>query len=203
MAKIAILGFGTVGSGVYEVMCRNAAGVSRRAGEPVEVKYILDPKDFSAHPAANLFIKNFDTILEDPEIRVVVETIGGTRFAYPYVKACLESGRSVCTSNKEMVATYGAELLALAKAHNCAFLFEASVGGGTPIITPIHQCLAANTITEICRCPADTEARDGFLRVSVEEPAGCQDILLGLRLHLGQLQQQYPRQLVVETIEAR
>ena len=149
MAKIAILGFGTVGSGVYEVLCRNASGVSRRAGEPVEVKYILDPKDFSAHPAANLFIKNFDTILEDPEIRVVVETIGGTRFAYPYVKACLESGRSVCTSNKEMVATYGAELLALAKAHNCAFLFEASVGGGTPIITPMHQCLAANVITEV------------------------------------------------------
>ena len=84
MAKIAILGFGTVGSGVYEVLCRNAAGVSRRAGEPVEVKYILDPKDFSAHPAANLFIKNFDTILEDPEIRVVVETIGGTRFAYNF-----------------------------------------------------------------------------------------------------------------------
>ena len=149
MAKIAILGFGTVGSGVYEVLCRNAAGVSRRAGEPVEVKYILDPKDFSNHPAAHLFVKNFDTILEDPEIRVVVETIGGTRFAYPYVKACLESGRSVCTSNKEMVATYGAELLGLAKAHNCAFLFEASVGGGTPIITPMHQCLAANVITEV------------------------------------------------------
>ena len=88
MAKIAILGFGTVGSGVYEVLCRNAAGVSRRAGEPVEVKYILDPKDFSAHPAANLFIKNFDTILEDPEIRVVVETIGGTRFAYTTVPSC-------------------------------------------------------------------------------------------------------------------
>ena len=118
MAKIAILGFGTVGSGVYEVLCRNAAGVSRRAGEPVEVKYILDPKDFSDHPAAQLFIKNFDAILEDPEVKVVVETIGGTRFAYPYVKACLESGRSVCTSNKEMVATYGAELLALARAHN-------------------------------------------------------------------------------------
>ena len=108
MAKIAILGFGTVGSGVYEVLCRNAAGVSHRAGEPVEVKYILDPKDFSDHPAAQLFIKNFDAILEDPEVKVVVETIGGTRFAYPYVKACLESGRSVCTSNKEMVATYGA-----------------------------------------------------------------------------------------------
>ena len=96
----------------------------------MEVKYILDPKDFSNHPDAHLFIKNFDTILEDPEIKVVVETIGGTRFAYPYVKACLESGRSVCTSNKEMVATYGAELLGLAKEHGCAFLFEASVGGG-------------------------------------------------------------------------
>ena len=135
MAKIAILGFGTVGSGVYEVLCHNAASVSRRAGEPVEVKYILDPKDFTGNPVEPLVVKNIDVILQDPEIRVVVETIGGTRFAYPYVKACLESGRSVCTSNKEMVATYGAELLALAKEHDCAFLFEASVGGGTPIIT--------------------------------------------------------------------
>ena len=115
MAKIAILGFGTVGSGVYEVLCRNAASVSRRAGEPVEVKYILDPKDFTGNPVEPLVVKSIDVILQDPEIRVVVETIGGTRFAYPYVKACLESGRSVCTSNKEMVATYGAELLALAK----------------------------------------------------------------------------------------
>ena len=149
MAKIAILGFGTVGSGVYEVLCHNAASVSRRAGEPVEVKYILDPKDFTGNPVEPLVVKSIDVILQDPEIRVVVETIGGTRFAYPYVKACLESGRSVCTSNKEMVATYGAELLALAKEHDCAFLFEASVGGGTPIITPMHQCLAANVITEV------------------------------------------------------
>ena len=139
MAKIAILGFGTVGSGVYEVLCHNAASVSRRAGEPVEVKYILDPKDFTGNPVEPLVVKNIDVILQDPEIRVVVETIGGTRFAYPYVKACLESGRSVCTSNKEMVATYGAELLALAKEHGCAFLFEASVGGGTPIITPMRS----------------------------------------------------------------
>ena len=149
MAKIAIMGFGTVGSGVLEVCRRNAASIARRAGEPVEVKYILDVRDFSASPDAALFVNNIDVILNDPEIRVVVETIGGTRFAYPYVKACLESGRSVCTSNKEMVATYGAELLALAKAHHCAFLFEASVGGGTPIITPMHQCLAANHISAI------------------------------------------------------
>ena len=149
MAKIAILGFGTVGSGVYEVLCRNAAGVSRRAGEPVEVKYILDPKDFSAHPAANLFIKNFDTILEDPEIRVVVETIGGTRFAYPYVKACLESGRSVCTSNKELVARHGTELLAIAKEHGANYLFEASCGGGIPIIRPLNSSLTADEIDEV------------------------------------------------------
>lgn len=149
MAKIAILGFGTVGSGVLEVCRRNAASIARRAGEPVEVKYILDVRDFSSHPDAALFTDSIQTILSDPEVKVVVETIGGTKFAYPYVCACLESGRSVCTSNKEMVATYGAELLALAKAHGAAFLFEASVGGGTPIITPMHQCLAANHISRI------------------------------------------------------
>ena len=149
MAKIAIMGFGTVGSGVLEVCRRNAASIARRAGEPVEVKYILDVRDFSGSPDAALFTKSIDTILNDPEIKVVVETIGGTKFAYPYVRQCLESGRSVCTSNKEMVATYGAELLALAKEHSAAFLFEASVGGGTPIITPMHQCLAANHISSI------------------------------------------------------
>ena len=150
MAKIAILGFGTVGSGVLEVVRRNAASIARRVGEPVEVKYILDVRDFSASPDAALFTDSIDTILNDPEVKVVVETIGGTRFALPYVRKCLASGRSVCTSNKEMVAGYGAELLALAKAHNAAFLFEASVGGGTPIITPMHQCLAANHISRIC-----------------------------------------------------
>ena len=149
MAKIAILGFGTVGGGVLEVLRRNAAGVSRRAGEPVEVKYILDVRDFSAHPDAALFVPDLEVILNDPEVRVVVETIGGTRFAYPSVRRALESGRSVVTSNKEMVATYGAELLALAKARGAAFLFEASVGGGTPVITPMHQCLAANVIHEV------------------------------------------------------
>lgn len=149
MAKIAIMGFGTVGSGVLEVCRRNAASIARRAGEPVEVKYILDVRDFSDSPDAALFTNDLDTILADPEVKVVVETIGGTRFAYPFVRRCLESGRSVCTSNKEMVATYGAELLALAKENGAAFLFEASVGGGTPIITPMHQCLAANHISAI------------------------------------------------------
>lgn len=151
MAKIAILGFGTVGSGVLQVLRTNtnADKIRHRTGQEVEVKYILDVRDFSNHPDAALFVKDINTILSDPEVRVVVETIGGTRFAYPYVKAALETGRSVCTSNKEMVAAHGAELLALAKKHQAAFLFEASVGGGTPMITPIHQCLAANTIQSI------------------------------------------------------
>ncbi len=149
MAKIAIMGFGTVGSGVLEVLRRGAASIRRRAGEPVEVKYILDVRDFSSSPDAALFVKDINVILADPEVKVVVETIGGTRFAYPFVKACLESGRSVCTSNKELVATHGAELLALAKAHKAAFLFEASVGGGTPVIAPLHECLAANRVLEI------------------------------------------------------
>lgn len=149
MAKIAIMGFGTVGSGVLEVLRRNAAAIQRRAGEPVEVKYILDIRDFSAHPDAKLFVKDLDVILADPEVKAVVETIGGTKPAYDFVKRCLSSGRSVATSNKELVATHGAELLALAKENGVAFLFEASVGGGTPIITPMHQCLAANMIAGI------------------------------------------------------
>lgn len=149
MAKVAILGFGTVGSGVLEVLRTNAQGISRRAGQEVAVKYILEVRDFSAHPDADLFVQDIDVILSDPEVTAVVETMGGVRFAYPFVKQCLESGRSVSTSNKELVATHGAELLAIAKEKGCAFLFEAAVGGGTPIITPMHQCLAANVISAV------------------------------------------------------
>lgn len=149
MAKIAILGFGTVGSGVLTVLRKNAEKAAKRAGEPVEVKYILDVRDFRDHPDADLFVQNIETILHDPEITVVVETIGGTKFAYPYVKQVLESGRSVATSNKELVAQYGDELLQIAREKGAAFLFEASVGGGTPILTPLHQCLAANHVESI------------------------------------------------------
>ena len=149
MAKIAIMGFGTVGSGVLEVCRRNAASIARRAGEPVEVKYILDPKDFSAHPAANLFIKNFDTILEDPEIRVVVETIGGVEAAYEYTRRCLMAGKHVVTANKQLVAEHGCELLELARKNHVNYLFEASVGGGIPVLHPLTQCMAANRVDEI------------------------------------------------------
>lgn len=149
MAKLAILGFGTVGSGVQEVLQRNAGGIARRLGQPLEVKYICDIRDFSARPDAELFVNNIETILQDPEVKVVVETIGGLKPAYDFVLRSLKSGRHVVTSNKELVATHGAELLATAKANNVCFLFEASVGGGTPIINPMHQSLAANRISSI------------------------------------------------------
>lgn len=149
MAKIAILGYGTVGSGVLEVLRRNEQSITRRAGQPVTVGYICDIRDFSQHPDAALFVNNIDVILGDPEVSVVVETIGGIKPAYFYVKQSLEHGRHVVTSNKELVATHGAELLRLARQNDVCFLFEASVGGGTPVITPIHQCLAANTVTQI------------------------------------------------------
>ena len=149
MATIAIRGYGTVGSGVLEVLRRNAASIERRAGQPVTVKYICDIRDFSSHPDAALFVNNIDVILSDPEVTAVVETIGGLKPAYFYVKSALESGRHVVTSNKELVATHGAELLAIARRRGVCFLFEASVGGGTPIITPMHQCMAANVISEI------------------------------------------------------
>lgn len=141
MAKIAIMGFGTVGSGVLEVCRRNAASIARRAGEPVEVKYILDVRDFSDSPDAALFVKDINVILNDPEVKVVVETIGGTRFAYPYVRQCLESGRSVCTSNKEMVATYGAELLALAREHKAAFCLKPAWVAVPPSLLPCTSAL--------------------------------------------------------------
>ena len=149
MAKLAILGFGTVGSGVLEVLRRNAAGIERRLGQPLEVKYICDVRDFSGSEDAALFVQSPEAIWADGEVDVVVETIGGTKPAYDFVKTALQSGRHVVTSNKELVSTHGAELLALAKQNDVCFLFEASVGGGTPIITPMHQCLAANHISSV------------------------------------------------------
>ena len=149
MANIAILGFGNIGSGTLEVLRASAQGVARRAGEPVEVKYICDVRDFSSHPDEKLFVKDIAPVLADESVSVVVETIGGTRFAYPMVKAALEAGKSVATSNKELVATHGAELLAIAREKKCAFLFEASVGGGMPLIKPVSECLAVNRIEKL------------------------------------------------------
>ncbi len=149
MANVAILGFGTVGSGVLEVLETNALSVSKRVGQDVKVKYICDIRDFSAHEKSHLFVNNIDVILNDDDVNVVVETIGGINPAYLFVKQSLCSGRHVVTSNKELVATHGAELLRLAKKHEVCFLFEASVGGGTPVITPLYQCLAANVVNDV------------------------------------------------------
>ena len=149
MAYIAVLGHGVVGSGVLEVLMTHKGSIARRADVEIKVKHILDLREFPGLPYSHLFTKDFDVILNDPEVTVVVEVMGGLDPAFQYVKACLEHGKSVVTSNKELVAEKGAELLAIAKENNLNFLFEASVGGGVPIIRPISQCLAANEVGEI------------------------------------------------------
>ena len=149
MAYIAVLGHGVVGSGVLEVLTTHTESIAKRAKEEIKVKHILDLRDFPGLPYSDLFTKDFGKILNDPEVQVVVEVMGGLHPAYDYVKACLENGKSVVTSNKELVAAKGAELLRIAQDNNLNFLFEASVGGGIPIIRPISQCLAANEVTEI------------------------------------------------------
>lgn len=150
MIKVAILGHGTVGSGVYEVFEMNAGKIARAVGEPVEVKYVLDLRDFSHLPYGSKFVSDFSVIENDPEVTVVCEVMGGVRAAYDFTKRCLLAGKSVCTSNKELVATKGEELLRIAKEKNVNYLFEASVGGGIPIIRPMVQCLAANEFNQIC-----------------------------------------------------
>ncbi|MBS7369804.1 MAG: homoserine dehydrogenase [Oscillospiraceae bacterium] len=149
MAKIAVLGYGVVGSGTVEVFYKNKESLEKKAGTDLDIKYILDIRDFPDSPYAGKFVKDFDVILNDPEVTVVAEVIGGLKPAYDYVKSSLLAGKSVVTSNKEMVAAKGAALLAIAKEKNVNFSFEASVGGGIPIIKPLHACLSANEIDEI------------------------------------------------------
>ena len=149
MAGIAVIGHGVVGSGTVELFEKNKASIEKKIGRSVEVKRILDLRDFPDSPYAHKFTKNFDDILNDDEIEVVAEVAGGATFAYEYTKKLLEKGKSVVTSNKELVATKGAELLEIAKRNNVSYLFEASVGGGIPIIRPLNKCLAGNSIEQI------------------------------------------------------
>jgi homoserine dehydrogenase len=149
MISVAIMGHGTVGSGVAEILTTHKHKLFTALGEELYIKYILDLREFPDSPLADRFTKNFDDIINDIEVDVVVEVMGGTNPAYDYVKRCLQSGKSVVTSNKELVAKCGAELLAVAKENNANFLFEASVGGGIPIIRPLSQCLVANEVEEI------------------------------------------------------
>ncbi|MBE7015832.1 MAG: homoserine dehydrogenase [Ruminococcaceae bacterium] len=147
MVKVAIMGYGTVGSGVYEIIRDN--NFDYEALNPIGVKYILDIRDFPDHPQKELFTKNFDDILNDGEVYCVVEAMGGLHPAYEFTKALLENGKNVVTSNKELVATYGPELLQIAKDKNVNYLFEASVGGGIPIIKPMCSSLMSNKIQKI------------------------------------------------------
>ena len=147
---VAVLGFGTVGSGVVELIYKNHDSIVKKSmQDSLELKYILDIRDFPDSPYKDKFVKDFNIILNDPEVQIVVETMGGATFAYDCVKKLLLAGKSVITSNKELVAAYGYELLTIAEEKNVNFLFEASVGGGIPIIRPITQCLAANEIDSI------------------------------------------------------
>ncbi|MBS6701406.1 MAG: homoserine dehydrogenase [Clostridiales bacterium] len=147
---VAVMGYGVVGSGVVELFGKNHDSIVRRSTQTeMEIRYILDLRDFPGDPNEKKFTKDFQLILQDEEVKIVVETMGGLHPAYEYVLACLRAGKSVVTSNKELVAAKGYELLQAAEENNVNFLFEASVGGGIPIIRPISQCLAANEIDEI------------------------------------------------------
>lgn len=150
MVNIAILGFGTVGSGVAEVLAKNSAHIDQKVETPVRLKYILDVRDFPDSPFGDKIIHDFSVIENDPEVDIVVETIGGAGVALDFTRRALSAGKSVVSSNKELVAEHGCELLQLAAQKGASYLFEASVGGGIPILRPLSQCLAANELTEVC-----------------------------------------------------
>ena len=149
MVNVAILGFGVVGSGVAEVLTKNSSSIAHRTNDLINLKYILDVREFPDSPFADKFVKDFAQIENDPEVDIVVETIGGAKIAREFTERALRAGKSVVTSNKELVATYGYDLLQIAKEKKVSYLFEASVGGGIPIIRPLSQCLAANEMQEI------------------------------------------------------
>lgn len=143
------MGFGTVGSGIYEILKNNAAEIEKRMGEEVKVKHILDIRDFSGHEDAELFTNDYSVILNDGSVSVVAEVIGGIEPSLSFTKSALSAGKSVVTSNKELVATHGTELMELARENGVSYLFEAAVGGGIPLIRPLYRCLAANNIEKI------------------------------------------------------
>lgn len=149
MIKVAILGYGTVGSGVADVIDFNNEEITKRLGEEIQVAYILDLRDFPGDRNEHKVVHDINAILEDDEVSIVCETMGGVGAAYKFTKAALEKGKSVCSSNKELVAMYGPELLKCAAEHSCNYMFEASCGGGIPIIRPLNTCLTAEKITAL------------------------------------------------------
>lgn len=149
MIKVAVLGYGNIGSGVVQVLLNNKETIAKKAGDEIVPVCVLDLRDFPGDVMEDKVVKDIRLITEDPDISIVVETMGGTKPAYSFVKACLEAGKHVATSNKELVAAHGQELLELAKEHHVSFLFEASVGGGIPIIRPLVSCITSDAVTEI------------------------------------------------------
>lgn len=149
MIKAAVMGYGTIGSGVAEILDKNRKKIAQGAGDEVELKYVLDLREFPDSPVADKIVHDFKIIEEDPEVQIVVEAMGGLNPAYPFAKACLLAGKHVVTSNKALVAAYGTELLAIAREKHVNFMFEASVGGGIPIIRPLYTCLKGEEIEEI------------------------------------------------------
>ena len=149
MIQIAVLGYGTVGSGVVEVINTNHDSINKRAENEINIKYVLDLRDFPGDPMEKVLVHDYEVIANDPEVDIVVEVMGGVEPAYTFTKRALEAGKSVCTSNKELVARHGTELLAIAKEHGANYLFEASCGGGIPIIRPLNSSLTADEIDEV------------------------------------------------------
>jgi len=149
MTQVAVLGFGVVGGGAVEVLDENSDEIAKKSGQDIRVKYILDTRDFPDSSYKSLLIKDFETIENDPDVKIVIEAIGGVGVALDFARRTLRAGKSFVTSNKELVAAHGYELLELAREKGANFLFEASVGGGIPIIRPVAQCLSANKIDEI------------------------------------------------------
>lgn len=149
MINIAVLGYGTVGSGVVEVIRTNHELINKRAGEEIKIKYVLDLREFPGDPVEEILVHDFEQIVNDPEVKIVVEVMGGTGAAYTFTKRALEAGKSVCTSNKALVAQYGPELMEIAKEKKINYLFEASCGGGIPIIRAINGSLTADEINEV------------------------------------------------------
>ena len=143
------MGYGTVGSGVYEVFRTNKTSIDKKVGQELRVQYVLDLREFPGDPVMDVLTHDFEDILNDDEVKIVAEVMGGLHPAYEFTRRCLEAGKSVCTSNKELVAEHGAELIQIAKDHQVNYLFEASVGGGIPIIRPLNSSLTADVIVEI------------------------------------------------------
>lgn len=182
MVQVAVFGYGTVGSGVVEVLETNQKEISRRAGDGIRVKYVLDIRDFQGDPIQERIVHDVDVILTDPEIKVICETMGGIEPAYTFTKKALMSGKSVCTSNKELVAAHGAELMRIAGEHRCSYLFEASVGGGIPIIRTMNDALTAEKIDRI---EGILNGTTNYILTKMERDGAAFDIILKEAQELG------------------